>query len=511
MESEVSQKTTMSSTASPSNAPVQEGFLSEEQGTPVGSVSTDKQGGLGVSSTPVVATRASRAEKISGHLGSFRGKRFFKYLNGQGQDRAQREMILNQQDLKSIWLSFQQFWACYAAESICLVLGRNDSDAQMPLLGLRIGYLGVALAGSVLLYSAGKRLKWGMKTSRLGNIFTDIAAVLIFLGFVASTVSNVAYLPDGSEFWNVYEAFFFIMVLMHMYRTNLQGSMLIVFCGLVIIVAVVVTGIRDKSGSLMWECSLWALLMSGTQMLAVQGDPRRHRSEHKAICEEHDRVNQLLDSMLPQEVLSEMKVGKLSTAYQYTDMTFMFADIVGFTSYCASHKAEEAVNLVTMLFAQFDESTVALQIYKVCTIGDAYVVVNEPRQKVLDKHSDCEKVYRLAEKMIHIICRVREKVNHESLDMRIGLHCGCFVGGVIGTARVRFDIWGEDVLVGNSIESEGTPGRICASNEAKQVLEKCPVGQHLTFTFKKEFEMSHSKRAVQTYVLENTEGNDLLS
>merc|ERR1719198_948444 len=91
--------------------------------------------------------------------------------------------------------------------------------------------------------------------------------------------------------------------------------------------------------------------------------------------------------------------------------------------------------------------------------------------------------------MIEIICRVCVQVNHESLDMRIGLHCGSFVGGVIGTARVRFDIWGEDVLLGNSIESEGTAGRICASNEAKQVLEKCPVGPHLTFSFKKEFEL----------------------
>jgi len=246
-------------------------------------------------------------------------------------------------------------------------------------------------------------------------------------------------------------------------------------------------------------------------MLAVQGDPRRYRSEHKAICEEHDRVSQLLDSMLPQEVLSEMKMGCLSTAYHYDDMTFMFADIVGFTSYCASHSSQEAVNLVTKLFAEFDESTVQLQIYKVCTIGDAYVVVNEPRTKVVDKHGDCCKVYRLAEKMIDIIIRVREQVNHESLDMRIGLHCGWFVGGVIGTTRVRFDIWGEDVLVGNSIESEGTPGRICASNEAKQVLEKCPIGQHLTFTFKKEFETSYTKRRVEVHVIENTEGSDFLS
>merc|ERR1719162_914753 len=144
------------------------------------------------------------------------------------------------------------------------------------------------------------------------------------------------------------------MVLMHMYTTNLEGNMLIILSVLVIIVAVVATSILEKSGALMLECIVYSLLMSGTQMLAVQGDPRRHRYEHKAICEEHDRVNQLLNSMLPQEVLSEMKMGKLSTAYHYADMTFMFADIVGFTTFCAARKPEEAVNLVTRLFAEFD-------------------------------------------------------------------------------------------------------------------------------------------------------------
>jgi len=463
---------------------------------------------MGSSSVVHVNPGRSSAFPLSGPS-SFKnsGKHLFRYLNGQQPDRAHREMILNNQDLRSIWISFQYFLVCYAFVSFCLFLGlgRRDSSHLALMLCVRLGYLVFAVAGSVILQRVGKRLKWGLLTSRLSPFFTDIVAVIIFFGFVSSAVSNVAFLPNGSEFWNVFEAFFFVMVLMHMYRTNLQGYVIIIICVLVIVTAVIISGLMEASGALMWECIAYALLMSGTQMLAVQGDPRRHRSEHKAICEEHDRVSQLLDSMLPQEVLAEMKSGRLSTAYHYDDMTFMFADIVGFTSYCAAHTAEEAVNLVTKLFAEFDEATVLLQIYKVCTIGDAYVVVNEPRTKVIDKYADCQKVYRLAEKMIDTIILVRQQVNHQSLDMRIGLHCGWFVGGVIGTTRVRFDIWGEDVLIGNSIESEGLPGRICASNEAKQVLEKCPLGPNLTFSFVKEFLSKNSKRAVQTYVIDNTE------
>jgi class 3 adenylate cyclase len=429
--------------------------------------------------------------------------RLIRYLKGK-DDAQQRAMIMNNQDFRSIWLTFLYFCACYAAESFCLVIGQRDSSHPMLIFCVRSIYLVIALVASVWLHSMGKMCNWGMQSSRLSSFLTDIVAVIVLIGFVSSIVSNVVFLPDGSEFWNVFEAFFFLMVLMHMYATNLQGKLLIILCVLVIIIVVAVTGLLTKGGALMWECIVYSLLMSGTQMLAVQSDPRRHRHEQKAICEEHDRVNQLLDSMLPQEVLSEMKMGRLSTAYHYDNMTFMFADIVGFTSFCASHTAEEAVNLVTRLFAEFDETTVSLQIYKVCTIGDAYVVVNEPRTAVEDKWLDCERVYKLAEKMIDIIIRVREQVNHPSLDMRIGLHAGSFVGGVIGTARVRFDIWGEDVLVGNSVESNGKPGRICASAEAKSILENTAVGPHLTWTYHTDFELTYSKRVVQTYVIGQT-------
>eukprot|EP00427_Karlodinium_veneficum_P008540 CAMPEP_0169077318 /NCGR_PEP_ID=MMETSP1015-20121227/8815_1 /TAXON_ID=342587 /ORGANISM="Karlodinium micrum, Strain CCMP2283" /LENGTH=2681 /DNA_ID=CAMNT_0009136835 /DNA_START=25 /DNA_END=8073 /DNA_ORIENTATION=- len=433
-------------------------------------------------------------------------------VNGHVRDTTQRDVALYSQDIKSIWVSLQSFWVCYAAESFCLLLGRQGRDADNPeaLLAVRGGFLAITLVFSFMLYRQGRRLKWGMKTTRWSAFFADFVSLLIFVGFISSMVSNVALLPEGnrSEFWNVFESFFFVMVLMHMYRLNLQGVVPVILCLLVIVASIATTAARaDKVLTL--ECIVYSLLMSGTQMLAVQGDPRRSRDAHKAICEEHERVTELLDSMLPREVLSEMKLGTLNTAYSYADMTFLFADIVGFTTYCATHTAEEAVNLVTRLFAEFDESTVELQIYKVCTIGDAYVVVNEPRMKVSDKFGDCERVYHLAHKMIKIIIRVREQVKHPDLDMRIGLHCGSFVGGVIGTTRVRFDIWGQDVIIGNKIESEGKAGRICASDQAKQVLENCPIASKLTFTHHNSIELK-TKRIVDIYDVGNNEDDSPL-
>merc|ERR1719436_1024642 len=102
-----------------------------------------------------------------------------------------------------------------------------------------------------------------------------------------------------------------------------------------------------------------------------------------------------------------MKSGHLSLAYNYTGMTLLFADIVGFTKYCATHSAEQAVHLVTHLFAEFDQQARRLGIYKVCTIGDAYVVTNEPRTTMQDTSGDCKKVFDMATYMLQMIARVR--------------------------------------------------------------------------------------------------------
>lgn len=158
------------------------------------------------------------------------------------------------------------------------------------------------------------------------------------------------------------------------------------------------------------------------------------------------------------------------------------------------------MNLVTRLFAEFDDCTARFGVYKVCTIGDAYVAVNEPRVQLRqgEKFSGCVKVMQLARTMLEVIIRVRQQVQHEDLDMRIGLHHGGFVAGVIGTNRLRFDMWGEDVLIGNTIESNGLPGKVCVSEEAMEVLEEA-VPRQYAFTFHKEVQLK-TKRAVKSYL-----------
>merc|ERR1719401_2703117 len=107
-----------------------------------------------------------------------------------------------------------------------------------------------------------------------------------------------------------------------------------------------------------------------------------------------------------------------------------------------------------------------------------------------DKYTECEKVLKMGRLMLATIIRIRKEVHHDDLDMRIGMHHGKFVGGVIGTKRLRFDIWGEDVLIGNQVESHGQKGKICVSETAKQVLEAGPeAGSQLLYTFNQDIKL----------------------
>mmetsp|Transcript_94909 Transcript_94909/g.268274 ORF Transcript_94909/g.268274 Transcript_94909/m.268274 type:complete len:312 (-) Transcript_94909:53-988(-) len=294
------------------------------------------------------------------------------------------------------------------------------------------------------------------------------------------------------------------MVLMHLCRLQPPGVVPALLSILVIVAMVAYVSAEEKG--LFLECIAYSCFISGTHVIVTLGDPRWVLSDHRVICDEHQRVVELLDRMLPREVLAEMRSGVLTLGYYYEDITFLFADIVGFTRFCAEHTAEQAVNLVTRLFAEFDEQVVKLGIYKVCTIGDAYVVVNEPRLQLTDKYTDCACVFSMAAWMLQAIVRVRDEVQHQGLDMRIGLHFGRFVGGVIGTKRMRFDIWGEDVLIGNNVESHGKAGQICISEAARDVLERAGVGA-LTFAPNDDLVFKNG-RAVKTYLCTPAGGCD---
>lgn len=190
----------------------------------------------------------------------------------------------------------------------------------------------------------------------------------------------------------------------------------------------------------------------------------------KLASAEIKKTKKLLSQMMPPQALSRLQ-NNLSYTEIVNDVTILFADIVGFTNWCSNRSSEDIIKMLYRVFKRFDKKCIQNDVYKVCTIGDCYVVTGFIGKQGRDPWLECRNVVNMAKSMIKIINKQKKKHDCD-LNMRIGIHTGQMTGGIIGSGVVRYDIWGIDVLLANKIESSGTPGRINLSKNTKIMLEE---------------------------------------
>jgi class 3 adenylate cyclase len=186
------------------------------------------------------------------------------------------------------------------------------------------------------------------------------------------------------------------------------------------------------------------------------------------------KIEDFVDRLLPKHVRES--VGALEVVGETADnVTLLFADIVGFTSYSSDRTPEQVVEMLSKLFTAFDKECNKMNLYKVYTIGDCYVVMS-----FLDKNNredplkECVDVVELGFKMIEIIAQVRREIKFDALHMRIGIHTGKIIGGIIGTGIIRYDLYGKDVLIANKMESSGKEDSVHISDATRELLNKLP-------------------------------------
>ncbi|XP_031553753.1 guanylate cyclase 32E-like [Actinia tenebrosa] len=184
---------------------------------------------------------------------------------------------------------------------------------------------------------------------------------------------------------------------------------------------------------------------------------------------EKARTDELLFEMLPRPVAEQLKAGKSVQAECFDQVTVFFSDIVGFTQLASSSTAFEVVTFLNDLYTYFDNIIHHYDVYKVETIGDAYMVVSGLPERNLDRHAG-----QIATMALHLLCDIRLfKIRHRPdthPEMRIGIHSGPCVAGVVGVKKPRYDIFGDTVNVASRMESNGVPNRIHISKECRQVL-----------------------------------------
>lgn len=213
---------------------------------------------------------------------------------------------------------------------------------------------------------------------------------------------------------------------------------------------------------------------------------------------ETKETNALLKKLIPKHVVKALGTGQALTD-RLRDVTILYADIVGFTKWSSNRKPSEIVEMLSDLFTSFDKLCVEMDVYKVYTIGDCYVVIGLKNSGVRSPNEECLDVVKMAFRMIQVINQKNEQ-HGSNLNMRIGIHIGEVTGAVIGTSIVRYDIWGPDVLIANKMESNGESGKVKVSEDTYTLLNQM-ISRGLKFKESENLEIKHLNILKKTYFM----------
>jgi class 3 adenylate cyclase/tetratricopeptide (TPR) repeat protein len=224
-------------------------------------------------------------------------------------------------------------------------------------------------------------------------------------------------------------------------------------------------------------------------------------AERKIAQRERLTSETLLLNILPQPIAHRLKSGERAIADKFDSVTVLFADIVGFTKISARTSPEELVSGLGSVFAEFDALAHKYHLEKIKTIGDAYMIAGGLPERSLDH---CERVAMFALEMLEIMQKnLFQMAGSERISLRIGIHLGSAVAGVIGSSKFAYDIWGDTVNTASRMESHGEAGKIHVSEEVFTALTaKHETKPNRTFTFEERGKIEvKGKGLMRTYFL----------
>ncbi len=211
----------------------------------------------------------------------------------------------------------------------------------------------------------------------------------------------------------------------------------------------------------------------------------------QAIEAERSRHHELLARVLPRSVVARLERGERDIADHFAESTVLFADIVGFTELSARHAPAEIVAFLNRVFGRFDALVERHGVEKIKTIGDAYMVAGGLPTARPDH---CEAVAALALDMMAAAALLRAP-GDTPLRIRIGIHAGPLIAGVIGESRFVYDLWGDTVNTASRMESLGQANRI-------QVSEAVYRRLHASYSFEPHGEIEvKGKGVMKTWYL----------
>ncbi len=184
------------------------------------------------------------------------------------------------------------------------------------------------------------------------------------------------------------------------------------------------------------------------------------------IKDEKKKSDELLNVILPAAAANELKRNGRVEPRQFDNVALLFCDIVGFTSFCSKHTAEEVVGGLQNLFVKFEEITRNHQMEKIKTIGDEFMATAgllTPNENPLLSAVKCG---------LDMTAVARE--TEPNWEVRAGVHFGSVVAGIVGRDKYQFDVWGDTVNMAARMTGQGDPGTVAMTSETwLQVEDDC--------------------------------------
>ncbi len=219
----------------------------------------------------------------------------------------------------------------------------------------------------------------------------------------------------------------------------------------------------------------------------------REQAFMQKLQQEQEKSERLLLNVLPKPIADRLKKGENTIADTFPEVTVLFCDLVKFTELSAGISATQLVDWLNDIFYSFDILADLHGLEKIKTIGDAYMLVGGLPMPRLDH---AEAVANMAIDMFDAIERLNKQRNSNFM-IRVGIHTGPVVAGIIGKTKFSYDLWGDAVNIASRMESQGIPGKI-------QISERCHNILQDKFIFEKRGAIDIKGRGqMTTYILLN--------
>jgi class 3 adenylate cyclase len=186
----------------------------------------------------------------------------------------------------------------------------------------------------------------------------------------------------------------------------------------------------------------------------------------KTALSENER---LLNGILPETVATELKTNGYVEPVYFNDAAVLFTDFEGFSRFTEHLAPAEVIRRLDTYFTEFDHIIARHGLEKIKTIGDSYMAVaGVPELHDNPVGATCDTALEIAEASN----RISQTFGDEGWRIRIGIHCGPLVAGVIGKQKFAYDVWGATVNFASRMESSGAPGRINVSSDVHREVER---------------------------------------